>query len=169
MSLEIERRFLCRIDDRHVLDTAPSWSITQGYISNDFGPTVRIRRRDDEFYLTIKSGSGLVRREIEFVVPPGPGGELLELAGDRVVEKTRYQLGRWEIDIFQGKLSGLALAEVELSSETEETPPPPRGLGLIREVTLDPAFTNHRLARLDPEEAKLFVQRTAELVRRSEP
>lgn len=161
MKFEIERRFLSRITDRQVLNAAPSWPITQGYISNEYGPTVRIRRRADDFYLTIKSGTGLVRREIEFAVPHGPGEELLELAGERIVEKTRYQLGRWEVDLFHGKLTGLVLAEVELVSEDEETPPPPRGIEHIREVTFDPSFTNHSLALLDPAEARHFLERTA--------
>lgn len=164
MTFEIERRFLCRILDQHVLDTAPSWLITQGYISNT-GPTVRIRRLGGEFVLTIKSGGGLVRREIEFAVPTGPGTELLELAGDRSVEKTRYRLSRWEVDIFHGKLAGLVLAEVELSSSDEETPPPPPGVELVQEVTLDPLFTNHNLALLDPPSARRFVERTKEMVR----
>lgn len=156
--IEIERRFLCRIHDEQVLAAAPSCQIRQGYIT-DSGPTVRIRRRDADFFLTIKTGSGLVRREIELAVPPGPGEELLELAGDHALEKTRYLLGRWEIDHFHGKLAGLILAEVELNSEDEVTPPTPKGVELVREVTTVPAFTNHSLANLGEVEARQFVER----------
>lgn len=154
---EIERRFLCGTVDEEVLAVAPSWRITQGYIT-DSGPTVRIRRRDDDFILTIKKGSGLVRREIEIPIPPGPGDELLELAGEHMLEKTRYRLGRWEIDLFHGKLAGLILAEVELESEDEETPSAPAGVELIREVTMEPAFSNYSLASLGEVKARRFVE-----------
>ncbi len=160
--IEIERRFLCRVVDDRVLRSAPSWRISQGYLTVD-GPTVRIRQRDDEYILTVKTGQGLVRREVEVSIPPVPGAELMEIAGEYRVEKTRYQLGRWEIDLFRGKLAGLVLAEIELTRVDEEPPPVPAGIQLIREVTVEPTFTNQRLAMLGVEAARRVVEEAREL------
>lgn len=157
--LEIERRFLCRIHDRRVLDSAPAWPIRQGYIRNGEGPAIRVRRRGADFILTIKSGAGLVREEVEHPLPPKIGAELLESAGERIVEKTRHQIGRWEIDVFHGKLDGLLIAEVELSAEDEETPELPPGIELLREITFDRSLSNHSLAYLTPDEARRLVDR----------
>jgi CYTH domain-containing protein len=122
---------------------------------------VRIRQRDRDFLLTVKTGKGLVRREVEFSIPSEPGAELMAIAGERRVEKTRYQLGRWEIDLFEGKLAGLVLAELELTGVDEPVPPPPAGIELIREVTLEPTFTNQRLAALETEAARRLVAEMA--------
>lgn len=157
--IEIERRFLCRRPGPDLLEGVPVRRITQGYLSNG-GPTVRIRRLDGEFIMTVKSGHGLVRREIEFPVPPGPGNELLELAGAARIEKLRYEFGRWEVDCFQGKLQGLVLAEIELSDVDEPLPPVSAGIELLREVTTLPTYTNHCLARLGEEEARRLVRET---------
>lgn len=82
----------------------------------------------------------------------------MAMAGDHRLEKVRYAVGRWEIDVYREKLAGLVLAEVELEHEDEPLPASPPWLELVREVTEDPAFTNQRLARLGPEEAARFVR-----------
>jgi CYTH domain-containing protein len=157
--IEIERRFLCRRPDPHLLAEIPVRRITQGYLSSG-PPTVRIRRQDGTFILTIKAGQGLVRQEIELPVPPGPGAELLDLAGDFRIEKVRYEIGRWELDCFQGKLAGLVMAEIELTGIDEPLPPVPAGIELLREVTTVPGYTNAQLAHLDEEAARRFVHET---------
>jgi CYTH domain-containing protein len=50
----------------------------------------------------------------------------------------------WDLDVFEGKLAGLALAEVDLLSEDEKITPPP---WVGREVTRDPRYQNANLAR----------------------
>lgn len=154
--IEIERRFLCRRPDPRLLEEAPVRRIAQGYLSSG-SPTIRIRRQDEKFILTVKAGQGLVRREIEFPVPPGPGNELLDLAGDFRIEKLRYEFGRWELDCFQGKLAGLIMAEIELTRIDEPLPPVPAGIELFCEVTTVPGYTNAQLAHLDEEAARRFV------------
>lgn len=161
--IEIERRFLCRPPDPRLLEGVPVRRITQGYLSGG-PPTIRIRRRDEEFILTIKSGQGLVRREIEVPIPPGAGSELLEMTGEIRIEKLRYEVGRWEIDCFLGKLAGLVMAEVELASIDEPLPPVPAGLELLREVTMLSAYTNHCLARLGEEGAQRLLREVQELI-----
>jgi CYTH domain-containing protein len=155
--IEIERRFLCRVIDDEALRCGPSSRIRQGYLT-DGDPAVRIRELDDEYILTIKTGRGIVRREVEVSTPPAQGRELMEIAGEHRAEKIRYRLGRWEIDLFEGKLSGLVLAEIELTRVDEALPPVPAGIELVREVTSERVFTNQRLAALGAEEARHLVE-----------
>src|SRR5690606_28604638 len=110
-------RFLCRVVDAQALERAGRRSsIRQGYLTRG-DPAVRIRQRDAAYLLTTKSGSGRVRREVELPVPPEQGAILMELAGDHRLEKVRHVVGRWEVDVYAGKLEGLVLAEVELERE----------------------------------------------------
>lgn len=177
-ALEIERRFLVRRPDAAVLEQADARiEIVQGYLSTG-GVSVRIRRcragagwppesgaspadSGHAWILTIKSGSGLVRREVELEVDAARGAELLDMCGPVRIEKTRHAIGRWEVDVLGGRFEGLVLAEVELESEDEPLPDPPAGLELGREVTEDPAITNHALAMMASPAARRFVQSLA--------
>ncbi len=153
---EIERRFLARILEGAALAAAPTRELEQGYLSAA-DPAVRVRRAGDDWVLTVKSGRGLVRREVEAPLPPEAGAALLELAGARRISKRRHRLGRWEIDVFQGPLAGLVLAEVELAAADEPLPGPPAAVALIREVTDDGRFVNQVLAALEPAAAAALV------------
>ncbi len=153
---EIERRFVARLDRSEVLEGAPVQRLEQGYLSAQ-EPAVRIRLEAGRYVLAVKSGRGLVRREIEAPLPDEAGAALLELAGTRRLAKRRYRLGRWELDVFEGALAGLTLAEIELRAEDEPLPPPPPGVRLLREVTEDGRYTNQALAGLAPTEAAALV------------
>lgn len=155
--IEIERRFLCLAVEDETLRHAERTTIRQGYLTQG-DPAVRIRQRDAAYLLTIKSGRGLKRHEIELPVEPEAGAELMAMAGERRLEKVRYRIGRWEIDRFRGRHHGLVLAEVELEHEDEPLPPPPPGVHLGREVTDERTFTNQRLAMLDDGEARRLVE-----------
>jgi len=156
--VEIERRFLCRVADAGALEReGRRIAIRQGYLTLG-DPTVRVRQMNGGYLLTVKSGSGRVRREVEVAVGAEEGEALMAMAGDHRLEKVRYAVGRWEIDLYGEKLAGLVLAEVELEHEDEPLPGPPPWLDLVREVTDDPDFTNQRLARLGPAEAARFVR-----------
>lgn len=160
--VEIERRFLCRVVDEPALRRAGRESIIrQGYLAVG-DPSVRIRQRDGEYVLTVKAGRGRVRREVELAVPPQEGEALMAMTGEHRLEKVRYAVGRWEVDVFGGKLRGLILAEVELEDAHERLPGPPPWLELVREVTDDGAFTNQQLARLGAAEAARFVREVVE-------
>ena len=52
---------------------------------------------------------------------------------------------RWEIDAFTGRLAGLYLAEIELTSEVRAVRPP-AFLAVAREVTSEPEYKNRSLA-----------------------
>lgn len=158
MSYEIERRFICRIADG-TLPEGGGRRIVQGYISEAAAPTVRVRRYGEDLFLTIKTGSGLVRREVEVPIDATAAEHLFEMAGNRLITKLRWEIGRWEIDRFEGKLEGLIVAEAELDSAEETLPPVPPGVELLREVTAERGMTNGSLARLDEAEARALVER----------
>jgi adenylate cyclase len=69
--------------------------------------------------------------------------EILKL---KVLSKTRYEIKYeehlWEVDVFEGKLDGLIIAEIELKSE-DEFFNKPNWIG--QEVTDDPSYLNAKL------------------------
>jgi len=147
VATEIERKFLPASDIWRDV-AAPGMAIFQGYLLTGEGTSVRIRTRDDEAFLTIKGPSvGMARPEFEYSIPLEDARAMLPLCGYGAVEKTRYlvEVDRWtwEIDVFSGANEGLVLAEVELTSETEQ-PTIPEWIG--QEVTGDHRYFNGYLA-----------------------
>ncbi len=154
---EIERQFLCRPVAPEALGGArEAVRIRQGYLTTD-DPAVRVRLRNDDWILGVKAGQGLVREEVEVSVDAEAGRTLMVVAGDRRLEKTRYLLGPWELDVFSGKLEGLVLLEIELDREDAPTPPLPPGVEVIQEVTGRSGYRNQALAGLSPTEARRFI------------
>lgn len=147
---EIERKFLL-IERPEELKQCTPEHIAQGYLALDpEGAEVRLRRRGYHTLLTIKQGRGLARAEEEFLID-GPRFERLWAGtSGRRVEKARYRLPLAgdlvaEIDIYEGSLAGLMVAEVEFPSvEAAEAFEPP--LWLRVDVTDDPRYGNARLA-----------------------
>lgn len=124
MATEIERKFLLANDDwRNGVER--SQRMTQGYIARSPTATVRIRMIDDsEAVLTLKGRTtGVSRPEFEYAIPRDEAEELLALCGDARLTKTRHTVRHagheWVIDVFEGRLSGLIVAEIELDAETE--------------------------------------------------
>ena len=72
----------------------------------------------------------------------------------RPIHKTRYCLSEnglyYEIDIYP-EWKDNAVMEIELYSEDQEIVFPD-GIDILREVTGDPAYSNHELARIRPKE-----------------
>ena len=60
-----------------------------------------------------------------------------------VIDKTRFIVGRWEVDEFHGHLDGLVVAEIELTDENESFGLPDF---IGREVTGDARYYNSVLA-----------------------
>jgi len=140
---EIERRFLVRGLKEDALAVFPGMDLEQHYLSGCQG--VRVRKAGERFILTIKGRGSLERVEVEKDLTEEEYTVLFTLC-DRGLAKRRYRVGRWEVDIFKGALSGLALAEVELSEARETLPPFPFPDAEVIEVTQDPRFTNSNLA-----------------------
>ena len=117
--VEIERKFL--VSEIPCLDSLKYSKIEQGYIS--FSPETRIRKKDDKYYLTKKGEGMIVREEIEIEVSPEEGQEYFNKVISKLIKKTRYYIpyGKYtiELDIYEGELEGLVVAEVEFETERE--------------------------------------------------
>lgn len=151
---EIEHRFLCRLGPD--FRSEATRAIDQGYLAGG-ELQLRIRRMDGAFVLGAKHGGGLRRTEQEVPVAPAVGRALLEQAGDWRLEKVRHVAGRWEVDVYGGKLEGLVIAECELEAPDEPLPEPPGGVVLGEEVTERLDLTAQQLAYLSPEECRALL------------
>ena len=148
MAKEVERKFL--ISDKTIVESLTDGeNIIQGYLSDNPDATVRIRIKGSKAFLTVKSRNvGAVRGEWEYEIPIEDARSIMaECQMTGLISKTRYRIGRWEIDVFHGSLSGLIIAEIELTSP-EERISLPSYIG--REVTNDKRYYNSVLATLDP-------------------
>ena len=149
MSHEIERKFLVK-ELPADLENYPHSAIMQGYlIITDNDIEVRIRKKGDKYFETVKAGSGLVRKESEKEIPKEMFWDHWPLTEGKRVEKVRYDIeygGKLiELDIYSGELEGLAVAEVEFDSEQESVSfEPPSWFG--EEVTHDERYKNKNLA-----------------------
>ena len=125
--MEIERKFLIRQLPEH-LEQYPCRHIEQGYLCTN--PVVRIRKQDDAYFLTYKSGGLMAREEYNLPLTAEGYEHLRPKADGLLITKKRYCIpfGTYtiELDIFEGELAPLILAEVEFPSEDEAnsfTPP----------------------------------------------
>ena len=147
MAKEIERKFLVR--DSSFRDLAvKAVRILQGYLFDTARGVLRVRIKGEKAFLTLKSANrGITRNEWEDEIPVADARQMLELAGNAVLEKTRFIVpfeGKvWEVDVFEGKLAGLVLGEVELPSEITEVVLPPF---VGEEVSTNPMYYNSALA-----------------------
>jgi adenylate cyclase len=146
---EIERKYLVQTVPDAVSQSA-RLPMKQGYLVVDEQRllSVRIRREGDAHRLTIKQGRGRKRVEIERSLSVGEF-EALWPAVLGGLTKWRHRISEGphpiDVDIFEGPLGGLTLAEVEFASESEaDAFTPPEWFG--EEVTDDPRYLNQTLA-----------------------
>lgn len=125
--------------------------LRQGYLASTADLSLRVRDAGTKgCTVTIKSGSGSTRTELEWTIERDVFERLWPLTGDERVSKTRYELPSGghtiELDVFDEKLAGLVYAEVEFTSEEEMTAyEAPAWFG--DDVTEDGRYTNASLAR----------------------
>lgn len=148
MPLEIERTFVVGSLPPEVRQW-PSELIEQGYVVITDELEVRLRRRQDRCFETVKTGRGTVRQEIEIELSSEQLDALWPATEGRRIRKRRHVAtvdGRQlEVDVFEGGLEGLVLAEVEFeSSEDARAFTPPRWFD--REVSDDLRYANQSLA-----------------------
>jgi CYTH domain-containing protein len=150
---EIERKYLLRELPSRVAG-APSLEIDQGYLPGErINERVRRTRGNDgvRYYRTFKTGSGIERVEIEEETSELFFTTVWPLTRGCGVRKRRYLVedngATWEVDEFLDR-DGLWLAEIELE-RVDQVVAPPEWLreAIVREVTDEPQFTNHALAR----------------------
>ncbi|HXG85075.1 MAG TPA: CYTH domain-containing protein [Pyrinomonadaceae bacterium] len=149
MSREIEKKFLLRGLPSGI---ANGIEISQGYLSVG-DPEVRVRAKDERFFLTRKGGEGFIREEEECEISKEIFDILWSLTEVARIEKTRYEIVGgdglvWEIDEFQtASTKGLFIAEVELPDDSIVPEIPPAIAEVIeRDVTVDEAYKNKNLA-----------------------
>ena len=127
MGMEIERKFLVSQETaKYYLEKAnlkelDCHEIEQAYLTTE--PVIRVRKSDDEYYLTYK-GKGLMSRE-EYNLPLTKESydTLLKKADGNIITKKRvlipYEKYLIELDIFKAPFDYIRMAEVEFTSEKE--------------------------------------------------
>ncbi len=147
MGTEIERKWLLGEDlPAEVLALEPEL-IEQGYlVIGADGSEVRLRRKSGSPVLTVKSSGTLSRTETEIALDEAQYAALWPATeGRRVIKRRRRLADGIEVDIYEGALAGLAVAELEFASEAaarDYTAPAWFGA----EVTEDRAYKNQQLA-----------------------
>lgn len=145
---EIEKKYLIQ-ELPFPLSDYPVHAIEQGYLCTN--PVVRIRKEDNQYYLTYK-GSGLLKRE-EYNLPLTKEAylNLKDKIDGILITKKRYLIPiehtsyTIELDLFEGAYTSLILAEVEFPNEEEAynfTPPSWFG----EDVTLDTNYHNSTMS-----------------------
>lgn len=162
--MEIERKFTVKSLPAN-LNAYTCHLIEQAYLN--VNPVIRIRRQDDEYYLTYK-GKGLLARE-EYNLPLNKESyhHLLKKADGTIITKHRYLIPlpkpaysstssltlqeqseplTIELDIFDAPFAPLVIAEVEFSTEPAAAAflPPD---WFDEDVTCNPQYHNSNLSR----------------------
>ena len=87
--MEIERKYLVS----HIPDNLSEYhyrQIEQGYLSTN--PVVRVRRDNDEYYLTYKGKGMMVREEYNLPLNREAYEHLIQKADGNVITKKRYEI-----------------------------------------------------------------------------
>lgn len=146
--MEIEKKYLIHHLPEN-LEQYPFYIIEQGYLNTE--PVVRVRRQDDDYYLTYKGKGMLVREEYNLPLNKESYLHLIQKADGNIIAKKRYcipykEKHTIELDIFEPPFNGLILAEVEFNSvEEAEIFCPPEWFG--EDVTFDPAYHNSNMSK----------------------
>ena len=154
-NVERESKFLVSSLEDVPFSEADGVKINQGYLYiGENGDELRVRQKGEKYYLTRKSGSGLVRSEEEEEIDAGEFEILYQQTEGLRVEKTRHVVDygdfQIEVDVFEGGLDGLITAEVEFDDEA-------KALGFVapewlgEDVTESGKYSNQRLAQLSRE------------------
>ena len=154
MGVEIERKFLVseEVANKYLekvnTKELECHIIEQAYLTTD--PVVRVRKSDDEYYLTYK-GKGLMCRE-EYNLPLTKESYeiLLSKADGNIISKTRilipYDKYLIELDIFKKPFDYIRMAEVEFESE-EEAEAFVKPDWFLEEVTNNREYHNSNMSR----------------------
>lgn len=148
--MEIERKYLV-ITPPENYQTYPFHHIEQGYLNTE--PVVRVRREDQEYYLTYKSKGLLSREEYNLPLTKEAYDHLIQKSDGNILTKKRYLIPvegadrlTIELDVFEGKFEGLILAEVEFETQEEAMAfIPPSWFD--RDVTFSGEYQNSQLSK----------------------
>lgn len=146
--MEIERKYLVK-EVPAQLSQYECKQIAQGYLCTE--PVVRIRRSNEDYYLTYKGKGLLAREEYNLPLTQEAYEHLSSKIDGILIEKKRYLIPLSdgliaELDIFEGKLSGLVLVEVEFESiDNANAFVAPEWFG--EDVTLSGCYQNSYLSK----------------------
>ena len=136
--MEIERKFLIQKMPEHP-EQYKSHLIEQAYLN--VRPVVRVRREDENYYMTYKGGGMMAREEYNLPLDADSYAHLLQKADGNIITKRRYLIPfhayTIELDVFEGLFEGIVVAEVEFPSE---------------DVTYDGRYHNSAMSRMKVEE-----------------
>jgi CYTH domain-containing protein len=147
--MEIERKYLVKSIPENLKDY-PCRVMEQGYLN--ITPVIRIRKDNDNFELTYKSKGLMVREEYNLPLTKEAYEHLLLKIDGRLIKKRRYMIPlegnlTVELDVFEGELAPLILAEVEFPDEDSALSfTPPDWFG--EDVTFSGKYHNSHLSRL---------------------
>ncbi len=148
--MEIERKYLLKQIPSD-LDKYESKKIAQGYLCTS--PVVRVRRSNDDCYITYKGSGLMVREEYNLPLTKEAYDHLVKKTDGRLIEKTRYLIPldgglTAELDIFENDLAPLTLVEVEFDSvEAADSFAAPEWFG--EDVTKSGKYHNSYLSRFE--------------------
>lgn len=145
--MEIERKFTVKSLPEHLNDY-PCLIIEQGYLNTN--PVVRIRRQNEEYYLTYKGKGMLAREEYNLPLNAESYAHLKPKCDGKIISKKRYLIPfnglTIELDVFDAPFAPLIMAEVEFDSiEAAEAFTPPDWFD--EDVTRNPAYHNSNMSR----------------------
>jgi dGTPase len=163
---EIERKFLFVGDNfNHPTEYSEAIRITQNYLESD-NPDIEVRVRKKEssldsvpssYWLTTKQDTGVegVRKEVDKEISHSQYVHCLTQTkqGLRTIEKVRYIVPfenglKFEIDVFEGTLSGLVLLECEFPNIVQMKEfVIPESIGTFTDVTSDSRYSNKNLSQ----------------------
>lgn len=159
--MEIERKFLItKLPDD--LSARESLVIEQAYLCTN--PVVRVRRQNEDYYMTYKGGGMMVREEYNLPLNKEAYEHLAAKADGNIISKKRYLIPienpefqdgfspkegvslKIELDVFEPPFAPLVLAEVEFpNEETARAFIPPAWL--CEDVTDNPDYHNSNMSR----------------------
>lgn len=146
--MEIERKYLITALPFE-LSQYPFHTIEQGYLNTS--PVVRVRRQDEEYYLTYKGSGMLAREEYNLALDASSYAHLIQKADGNIISKKRYLIPyaekyTIELDVFESPFAPLMLAEVEFDTlEEAQNFIPPEWFG--EDVTYDGRYHNSNMSR----------------------
>lgn len=164
--MEIERKYTIKSLPTN-LENYPYHRIEQAYLCTD--PVVRVRREDDEYYMTYKGSGMMARNEYNLPLSKEAYYHLLLKADGNVISKKRYLIPldhpdvkegfprppadyslTIELDVFDSPFDPLIMAEVEFGSrEAADAFSPPEWFD--EEVTYRREYHNSYMAMSDVE------------------
>ncbi len=109
---------------------------------------MRLRKKDNRYFQTVKSGIGLQRNEVKIKISKEQFEKLWSLTEGMRIEKVRIEIDhsglKIELDIYSGILDGLVVTKVEFPSiELTKSFIPLNWFD--REVTKDESYNNRNL------------------------